>query len=168
MRVSDDSVRVTSDIKMRPSIWPGYAACVWAFVFAAMSFYWAAGGTFAVDTLGSSIQSMEHDPGFIAIVWLTGILKVIGGLFALTLVRPWAPWLPHVLKLILAWVGGIGLVLYGGIQFLLEGLVLSGMLHVTGPVDWNGMRWHFWLWDPWWLLGGILFCAAAWAYQRKA
>jgi hypothetical protein len=150
----------------RRTTWAAYAACGWALLFALMSFYWAAGGNFGVETLGSAIQAQAHNPGFVAIVWLTGVAKVIGGLFALTLVRPWALWLPRRLKLILAWTGGIGLALYGGVQLLIEGAVLSGLLHVSGPVDWVGLRWHIWLWDPWWLLGGILFLLAAWRYQR--
>ena len=54
-----------------------------------MSFYWALGGELGLNTLGSGIQALAHDPSFIALVWLTGVVKVLGGLFALTLVRPW-------------------------------------------------------------------------------
>lgn len=149
------------------SRWAAYLACFWAMLFALMSFYWAAGGTFGVNTLGRTIQALAHDPGFIAIVWLTGIAKVVGGLFALTLARSWATWLPAGWKATLAWLGGIGLTLYGGVQLLVEGLVLAGVVHVNGPIDWQGMRWHVWLWDPWWLLGGIFYLLAAWQYQRS-
>ncbi|HEU5348830.1 MAG TPA: DUF3995 domain-containing protein [Ktedonobacterales bacterium] len=145
--------------------WAAYAACAWAMLFALMSFYWALGGDFGVNTLGSGVQSLAHDPGFIAVVWLTGIAKVLGGLFALTLVRPWMLWLPPTWKLALAWLAGIALALYGGIQLIIEGLVLSGVVLVSGQVDWEGLRWHVWLWDPWWLLGGILFLLAAWHYR---
>ena len=147
--------------------WAAWAACVWALLFALMSFYWALGGELGVNTLGSGIQSLAHDPGFIAIVWLTGVAKVVGGLFALTLVYPWPRWLPSSWRLALAWAGGVGLALYGGVQFVIEGLVLVGAIHVSGSVDWDGLRWHVWLWDPWWLLGGILFLLAAWQYQRS-
>ena len=147
--------------------WAAYAACAWALLFALMSFYWALGGEFGVNTLGSGIQALARDPGFVAVVWLTGVAKVVGGLFALTLVRPWARWLPPIWKLVLAWAGGIGLALYGGVQLIIEGLVLGGAIRVSGAVDWEGLRWHVWLWDPWWLLGGVLFLLAAWQYQRS-
>ena len=147
--------------------WAAWVACVWALLFALMSFYWALGGELGVNTLGSGIQSLAHDPGFIAIVWLTGVAKIIGGLFALTLIYPWPRWLPPIWKLILAWIGGVGLALYGGVPLVIEGLVLGGAIRVSGPVDWEGLRWHVWLWDPWWLLGGILFLLAAWQYQRS-
>lgn len=147
--------------------WAAYAAGAWALLFALLSFYWALGGEFGVNTLGSVIQSLAHDPGFIVVVWLTGVAKVIGGMFALTLVRPWALWLPSIWKLALAWIGGIGLALYSGVQLILEGLVLGGVIRSSGAVDWTGLRWHFWLWDPWWLLGGVFFLLAAWHYQRS-
>src|SRR5690348_17706631 len=86
--------------------WAAYAACAWALLFALMSFYWALGGELGLNTLGSGIQALAHDPGFIALVWLTGVAKVIGGYFALTLVRPWLLWLPPIWKFILAFVGG--------------------------------------------------------------
>jgi hypothetical protein len=35
-------------------------------------------------------------------------------------------------------------------------------------VDWTGLLWHVVLWDPWWLLGGILFCVAALDYHRRS
>ncbi|MGE5335448.1 MAG: DUF3995 domain-containing protein [Nitrososphaerota archaeon] len=146
--------------------WAAYAASAWAMLFALLSFYWALGGEFGVNTLGRGIQSLAHDPGFIAVVWLTGVAKVVGGLFALTLVRPWLMWLPPIWKLVLAWIGGIGLALYGGIPLIIEGMALSGVVPVSSAVDWEGLRWHFWLWDPWWLLGGIFFLFAAWQYQR--
>lgn len=162
----------STEAKARPArgfgwtTWAAYAACAWALLFALMSFYWALGGEFGVNTLGSGIQALAHDPGFVAVVWLTGVAKVVGGLFALTLVRPWTLWLPPIWKLVLAWVGGIGLALYGGVQIIIEGLVLGGAVQVSGAVDWEGLRWHVWFWDPWWLLGGVLFLLAAWQYQR--
>lgn len=36
----------------RTATWAGYAASVWAFVFAAISFYWAVGGTAGGSTIG--------------------------------------------------------------------------------------------------------------------
>lgn len=42
-----------------------------------------------------------------------------------------------------------------------------GGVPVSGPVDWEGIRWRFWIWNPWWLLGGILFLLTALQYQRS-
>ena len=62
---------------------------------------------------------------------------------------------------------GVGLALYSGVQIVLEGLILGGVIRTRGPADWVALRWHFWFWDPWWLLGSVLFLLAAWRYQRS-
>jgi FtsP/CotA-like multicopper oxidase with cupredoxin domain len=41
-------------------------------------------------------------------------------------------------------------------------LVPSG----AGPVDWTALRWHLFLWDPWFLSWGLLLGVAAWHYTR--
>ncbi|HEY7342094.1 MAG TPA: DUF3995 domain-containing protein [Ktedonobacterales bacterium] len=161
-----------SDTTARPArgfgrkTWAAYTACAWALLFALMSFYWALGGELGLNTLGLGIQALAHDPGFIALVWLTGVVKVLGGLFALTLARPWLLWLPPRWKLALAWVGGAALALYGGVNLVVEWLIVSGAIHIAGVAVTDGIRWHARLWDPWWLLGGILFLLAAWQYQH--
>jgi hypothetical protein len=54
--------------------------------------------------------------------------------------------------------------LYGGL-----GLV-SDVLHVTGIIgDPANAKWFFWylvLWDPWWVLGGVLYIAVVWFTRR--
>jgi hypothetical protein len=44
------------------------------------------------------------------------------------------------------------------------------MLHLTGVIgDSANGKWFFWylvLWDPWWVLGGVLYLTAAWFARR--
>lgn len=145
--------------------WAAYAACIWCIAFAAMSGYWAAGGTLGADTIGGEIKRL---PGIVALLWAVCVVKIIGGLVALALARPWARALPRRLLLSIAWAAGVGMIVYGGIPLIVNALMLAGILHVPGPVDWTAIRWHTLLWDPWWLLGGLLFSAAAWSYQRRS
>jgi hypothetical protein len=86
----------------------GYVACAWALAFAAVSFYWAAGGTSGADTIGPALTSLAlaRDPEFIAILWATGVLKVVAALLALALVRPWGRLLPRWLPLLGGWGTG--------------------------------------------------------------
>jgi hypothetical protein len=121
--------------------WAGYAACAWALAFSGISFYWAAGGTSGGEAIGPAITKLAHDPAFTAILWSTGALKLVGGVLALALVQPWGRRLPRRLLLAAAWGGGIP--------------IPSGLGHTAA-------LWHVLLWDPWWLLGGILFVLAAW------
>lgn len=151
----------------RSATWAGYAACVWALVFAAISFYWAAGGTAGSDTIGPAITNMARDPAFIAVLWGTGALKVLGGLLALALVRPWGRILPRWALLTAAWGGGILMALYGAASWVQEGLMVAGVIRIPAGLGRTAALWHVLLWDPWWLLGGIFFIIAAWSYGRR-
>ena len=107
------------DQPSRLPVWAGYAACAWAFVFAAMSFSWAAGGTVGVNTNAPAITGpvLAGDPAWIAALWITGALKVIAGLLALALVRPWGRLFPRWLLSIAAKVQGEAEIVVGKITF---------------------------------------------------
>ena len=148
--------------------WTGYAACAWCCVFAAMSFYWALGGTAGLSTVSPELRPLviARDPGFITILWITGVLKLIGGVFALALVRPWSQKLPRTLLLAAGWGGTVVLLIHGG-DFLLRGVLwMSGVVSVPESVSASVIYGYTFLWGPWWLLGGILFGVTTLYYQR--
>lgn len=165
---------LASSVRVWPTTWAAYAACAWAFVFAAMSFYWAAGGTAGLGTLSAGIreQSAARDPGFVALVWITGILKAVAGLIALALARTWGRFVPRWLLLVGAWGAGAVLTAYGAIQLVVTGvaatLMAAGVIGTPADMDWAALRWHLLLWDPWWLAGGLLFIKAARDYGRRS
>jgi hypothetical protein len=142
--------------------WAAYAAGGWALLFAAPSFYWAAGGTVGTGTLDPGIAAMARDPWFVAVVWATGVAKVLAGLLAFALVRPWGRRIPRWALLSGAWGGGALLVLHGA-DFVAQGvLALGGFVDVPASAPLAAIRWSTFLWGPWFLLGGLLFCIAAW------
>jgi len=152
--------------------WAGYAACAWALIFAAMSFYWAAGGGLGIETQAPGIKEYAEarEPWFVALLWATGAAKVIGGLLALALVQPWGRMFPRWMLLTAGWAAGVGMTLYGGLNLVI-GVVIAGLRAAGlagGPEDASAFWWHLLLWDPWWLVGGILFLATTWYYQRSA
>ncbi len=147
--------------------WAAYAAGGWAFLFAAPSFHWAAGGTLGTGTLGPGIAAIARDPWFVAVVWATGVAKVLAGLLALSLVRPWGRRIPRWALLAGAWGGGVLLVLHGA-DFVAQGaLALGGFVDVPASVPPAAIRWSTFLWGPWFLLGGLLFCIAAWKAPKR-
>jgi Protein of unknown function (DUF3995) len=77
--------------------WAAYAACVLALLSAIPSFYWAAGGTIGLDTVGGAIEELARarDPAGVALGIGAGVLKVAGGVLALALVRPWGRRVPR-------------------------------------------------------------------------
>jgi hypothetical protein len=136
-------------------------------VFAAMSFYWATGGTVGLSTVSLG-QELAGEPWFITVLWLTGILKIVGGLLALALVHSWGQRIPRWLLLIAAWGTGALLIFHGG-DFVIQGaLTENGIISVSEPAAWTATHWQTFVWGPWFLLGGILFCMTAWGYQHRS
>ncbi len=162
------TVTSTSGGRWRPGVWAGYAACGCALLYAAVSLYWAAGGTAGLGTIGGRLEELgrARDPGIIALVWTTGILKIAGGLLALALVRPWGSVFPRPLLLAAAWGGSGLLTLYGGFLVLVEALAVTGILPTPEPVDRTALWWHLLVWDAWFLVWGVLLGVAARHFTR--
>jgi hypothetical protein len=144
-----------------------YAACAWALAFAASGFYWAAGGTVLLDTIGGEIgrRTRARDPDFVAVGWVTNGLKVIAAVLVLALVRPFGERLPRRPIAGLLVIGGVLLVVYETAE------LVQHLLKAVGAIDRNGLDdtavyGHLLLWDPWWILGGVLFALAGWRSRR--
>lgn len=153
----------SSNARSRWAVWAAYAACGWAFLFAALSFFWAAGGRTGLHPF--ELEVAPGDSIWIVINLGAGIIKIVIGLIALALVQSWGRIIPRKLLRASVWVLGAGMVVYGGLG------LISDVLHLTGVISApaNG-KWFFWylvLWDPWWVLGGILYIIAAWLTRRK-
>jgi hypothetical protein len=148
--------------------WPAYAAAAWAFLFAAASFYWAAGGELALDTLAVEIErdALARDSDAVTITWVTGALKVVAGLVALALVRPWGARIPRRLLLVATAAAGAGFALYGAAGLVEKILMEAGAIDVSASFGSDRVIWYLLLWDPYWLLGGILFLLAAVRFRR--
>jgi hypothetical protein len=133
-------------------------------LFAALSFFWAAGGR-------TGLQPLEQPPASSRTVWLLadlagGIVKIGAGLLALALVRTGAHRRIHGLLLAAAWIGGVGLCLYGSLGLVSDVLHVTGIIHDPATRKW--FVWYLVLWDPWFVLGGVLFVATAWFTRRSA
>jgi hypothetical protein len=146
-----------------------YAAAAWSFVFAAMSFYWAAGGLIGAETLGDGIKALAlaRDSELLTLTWITGGLKVIAGLLALSLVQSWGRIIPRRLRLIGAWGAAVLFLLYGIGNLIQHALIAIGTAPIPNLLgSMNAVRWHLFFWDPFWIVGGILFALAARSASR--
>ena len=87
----------------------------------------------------------------------------MAGLLALALAGPDpARWL-RALNALAAAV----LVLWGGANVLIGGLVLAGAIVPSTPVDERALRWHVCVWDLWFLVWGIALAVALLALRRR-
>jgi hypothetical protein len=140
---------------------------VWAFAFAATSFFWALGGRLGVETLGPGLVELAADPLFVAIgLWGAGVAKAVGGLIALGLASPGgAGRLERPLR-ILAVTGGALAAIYGSASLVQHVLMLAGAVRIPEALGRTAAAWHVVLWDPVWIVGGLLFVLAGRSVTR--
>ena len=150
--------------------WAAYAACALALLSAIPSFYWAAGGTIGLATVGGAIEELARarDPAGVALGIGAGVVKVAGGVLALALVRPGGHRVPRRLLGGVAWAASVVLTLYGGLLVGVGALVLAGVIGPAGTVDRTALRWHVLLWDLWFLVWGLLLGVASWDHGRQS
>ena len=144
-----------------------YAAAGWAFLFAAMSFYWALGGRASLSTQALAIQDRIDDPEFIAVLWVTGALKVVAGVVALAFVLSPGRRIPRRSLLVVGWAAALFLLLYGGLGWMQAVLWETGVQDIPASVGARASRWKLIFWDPFWILGGLLFLFAVREFQSQ-
>ena len=145
-----------------------YAACAWALAFAAIGFYWAVGGSLFIDTVGGEIerQARARDADFLVVVWVTNVLKVAAAVLALSLVRPFGERLPRRAIATLLAAGGALLVVYETAELVQHVLMATGAIG-RGGLDDTAVYGHIFFWDPWWILGGVLFALAGFKARAR-
>lgn len=150
------------------SSWPGYAAAAAAFTFAVPSLYWAAGGMAGVSTLGGRIEELarQRNTGLVVATWAAFLLKVLGGVLALALVQSWGRRLPRGPVLLTSWAGAVLLSAHGTLQTATVALILAGLVDDTQGLSSGARRWRLFLWEPWFLIWGLLLGLAASVYGR--
>ncbi len=159
----------TYEIESFPGDWIAYVAAICAGLFCAVSFYWACGGTAGLDTVGGYAERMARAGGSqsATVIWVTVVVKAVGVILALSLVRPWGRIVTRRWRAAACGAASVILVLYGGTEVIAEALVELGVIRPAGSEDWLALRWHLELWDSWFLLWGLLLAAATWYFHRS-
>ncbi|MFK7691406.1 DUF3995 domain-containing protein [Paenibacillus sp. HJGM_3] len=98
--------------------WAGYAAFVCGLLYAVPHFWWGLG--VSVGFPGDYATAPDEAESRIIGYWIMGALAVFVSLFGLSFVYPWGEKLPRWLKVIPAWVGCVGLSIWGFSFFVLE------------------------------------------------
>ncbi|MEO7555336.1 MAG: DUF3995 domain-containing protein [Acidimicrobiales bacterium] len=156
-------MKTRAELGPRPSgLRLAQAACVVGVLFAAVSAYWGLGGTWLVTTVRASLA----DPGALDFVtllgfaWVPAILKVVASVLPVLAVRPVVnpTWARRVR--VLAWLEAAIMVTYGLVLTIAGLLVQADVLQASADADQRAMTWHAYLWDPWFLIWGLLVGAA--------
>lgn len=168
-RSPDDTARpvLRRAVRLHLSAWPGYAAAGWGFLFAVPSFVWATGSTFgARTTVSPSLVQLARDgvPWFVAVLVVTGFLKLVGALLGIGLTRARGA---RISRFMVFCGGGSAILLtwHGGL------FVVHGVLAEAGAVsvepDLAALTcWYLYLWGPWFIVGGLAFAGATALYVR--
>ncbi|MGI8808439.1 MAG: DUF3995 domain-containing protein [Acidimicrobiales bacterium] len=131
-------------------------------LFAAFSVYWALGGMWLLSTVGRSFE--EHgragDVGWVLLGWVAAALKVAAAVLPVLALRRLtrAGW--DRVVWVLAWLAAAALSSYGLVTTTVSLLVQFGAIQVSAGANHRAQAWHAFLWDPWFLVWGILVVAA--------
>jgi hypothetical protein len=127
--------------------------------YAIVSAYWAAGGTGLLDTVGGSFERAGVYPGplVVAGLWLVVAVKLAAALLPLAALT--TPARSRGIRGVL-WLQTCLLIGYGFALTAAGLLVQSGLVPPAPGADQRALAWHTYLWDPWFLMWGLLCLVA--------
>lgn len=141
----------------RTLAWAAFAAGT---VHAAFSTYWAMGGQWLLATVGqwAVVRAAEDPAAARSTLLIVAGAKLLAAVLPVLVIYGRLP-RPRAWRT-LCWIGGIGLVLYGGLNILVSNAVLAGILRPAGGYDKAAMIGHAWLWDPLFFIWGAALSLA--------
>lgn len=142
---------------MKRNYWFITLGMVWTVIFACMSFYWAMGGMLGVRSLGGAVyeMSLNPDPSFVTIVWVTGFIKLLGLVLLVMLLVQWTKPLMTNMLYYLTKIAGVFLFLYGLLNFITISMSVFNILDFD--LDSYATFWRLVFWEPFWMVGGVCY-----------
>ena len=112
---------------------------------AAVSAYWAHGGTALLDTVGGEIEqwSLKGSAEVVVTLWVIVVLKIVGAVAPLGFVGVAAgrlPWTTGRQTRLLGWFAAVALTVYGGLLSLVGLLVQVGVVDAADEADERPLR----------------------------
>jgi len=139
------------------------AALIGGLLYSALSVYWGLRGAWLLDTLGGSLERAGRTGygNVMLAVWAAAALKGIAAVLPMLAVHGIArrPGWDRAVRA-LAWTEAAVLTGYGLILTSAGVLTQTGTVHTSPTADHHALAWHAYLWDPWFLLWGLLVTAA--------
>lgn len=130
---------------------------------AAVSAYWAFGGTAGLATVGGELArwAREHSPAAAgALAGIAAVKLLVAALGPVVARRP-----NRVVRR-LAGAAAVVLIGYGGVLTAGQALVAVGVVPASPQLDRTAFYGHLLLWDPWFLLWGLALWAAVRTSRR--
>ncbi|MED0970722.1 DUF3995 domain-containing protein [Bacillus paramycoides] len=149
-------------MKISQMKWARYAVCIWSLLYIPIHVYWVFGGMAWMPGVWKDEEMWE------AVNWGASVVLLAAAIFALLLVHPWGQKIPRYLMF--ACILPITHAIYG---YITKGLFLAGVIPLeffdfsawaTLDVDYMILI-DLLLFEPWFLIAGILFGLATLHYQ---
>ena len=146
---------------------PALAGLVVGLAYAAISVYWAVGGRWLLTTVGISL-SQPGQAGHLAAllaVWGAAGVKAFAAVLPLLAIGVWPRTANGGLRRlarVLTWIEAAILTGYGLVLTASGLLVQAGVIKAAAHADRLALKWHAYLWDPWFLIWGIFVFLALW------
>ncbi|MBS4200860.1 DUF3995 domain-containing protein [Bacillus sp. FJAT-49732] len=153
----------------KKSVWPAYAGCVWALLYAVFVRFLEATGGGIISTYGQ----MEDPEALAMASYIAGVAIMFCGFCLLGLVRPWGKkvpqWIPligekniHPLVLLTPTLLGTAFLLAHAVSGMLtKAFFLAGIITIDFP-GWAELNtrslalWDLFFYEPWFLIMGLL------------
>jgi len=141
------------------------AAVLWCCVFAAVHVFWALGGSAGLASSAGSDLAVRRPPMFVAVgLWGVAVALLAGAAFVGVAA---AVNMPRRRRRVMAWMIGLA-----GVVLLARGVLVEvvlaadagGVRREVGP---HQTRWSLVLWNPWFMLGGVLFIGAGLGIAKR-
>ena len=151
----------------RRGMLPALAGLAVGLAYAAISVYWAVGGRWLLNTVGISL-SQPGQAGHLAAllaVWGAAAVKAVAAVLPLLAIGVWPRTANGGLRRlarVLTWIEAAILVGYGLVLTASGLLVQAGVIKAAAHADRLALKWHAYLWDPWFLIWGIFVFLALW------
>jgi hypothetical protein len=145
-----------------------YVAAGLAVASAAVSAYWAFGGTALLDTVGGPLERLARRRDAAALATVTAAIAaklVDAAIVLLTTRRPPNGRVARLVGVINRLIG-TALTLYGLVLVIAGVLVLTGGIHSDASTDRHALRWHVALWDLWFFVWGSAQLRASRRYRK--
>jgi len=127
-----------------------------------VSVYWGLGGTTLLDTVGGSLErgGRAGDLVVVLALWAAVALKVIAAALPLLAIYRLGGARWQRLVWALAWIEAVVLVIYGLVLTIVGLMVQAGVVAASASADHRALAWHTYLWNPWFLVWGLVVTAA--------
>ncbi|MDQ2759566.1 MAG: DUF3995 domain-containing protein [Actinomycetota bacterium] len=125
------------------------AALVVGLLYAVLSLYWGLGGTWLVDTIARSVRKE-------GLALAAAVLKLIAAVLPLLALRRLSSPAWNRKLWLLTWIEAAILTIYGLVQTVGDLLAEAGVVHVSASAAHGKLAFYAYLWDPWFLIWGLL------------